>query len=451
VVLGNPPYSGGLRLNEDQKQDREIVFQQVPFPVAGYGRLDYVSAFFAKLMLYVAGSEARGAFVMTNSITQGEQSRSLSPMGQKLGIEIPFAHRTFPWSSEAPGAAAVHVVIVGVAGARVVPGPRRLFDYEGRSGEPKEILVPHINYWLVDYEDVTLLRPDAPLVAGVPGMTVGSQPTDGGGLTITPSDLQDVLADPVAARYVRPFPGAEEMMQGSERWCLWLVDVEPNEVRSSPVLSRRLSIVRESRLKSPTEAFRKAAATPHLFSRNKHPGTEFLALPQTSSSNRRVVPARYYDADTIVSNKLMLVPECPLWVFGVIESSMWVTWLATFGGRLKSDFNVTADLAYNVFPWPDLDEAGRGKVAMAAQGVLDARLAHPMSSLADLYDPIAMPVDLVMAHDRLDRLVEDSFGLSVGNSERERLVALMRRYSELMREGELPLDTVRPKRRSQRS
>lgn len=443
VVLGNPPYSGGLRLTDEQKQDREHVFRQVPFPVAGYGRLDYVSAFAVKLMLYVSGSASRGAFVMTNSITQGEQSRSLSPVGQRLGVDIPFAHRTFPWSSEAPGAAAVHVVVVGYAARGVVPGPRRLFDYEGGVVGPKELQVPHINYWLVDYDDVTLLRPESPLVPGIPRMTVGSQPTDGAGLTITGDQLAEVLADPVAARFVRPFPGAEEMMSGTKRWCLWLEGIEPHEVRASPVIARRLAVVRESRLKSPTESFRRAAATPHLFSRNKHPGTDFLAMPQTSSSNRRYVPARYYDADTIVSNKLMLIPECPLWVFGVIESSMWMTWLSTFGGRLKSDFNVTADLAYNVFPWPNLDDRGRDIVGSAAQAVLDARLAHPQATLADLYDPIAMPADLVTAHDRLDRYVEAAYDIPSGKSERERLVALMRRYNELTREDQLPLGATR--------
>lgn len=448
IVLGNPPYSGGLRLTEDQKRDREHVFQQVPFPVAGHGRLDYVSAFLAKLMLYISGTAARGAFVMTNSITQGEQSRSLSPVGQELAIDIHFAHRTFAWSSEAPGAAAVHVVIVGYAGRGTVPGPRRLFEYESGAGEPKELLVPHINYWLVDYDDVTLLRPEAPLIPGIPRMTVGSQPTDGGGLTVGGDELAEVLADPVAAQYVRPFPGAEEMMSGTDRWCLWLEGVEPHEVRASPVISGRLAKVREARLKSPTEAFRKAAATPHLFSRNKHPGREFLAMPQTSSSNRRYVPARYYDADTVVSNKLMLIPECPLWVFGVIESSMWMTWLATFGGRLKSDFNVTADLVYNVFPWPNLDDKGREAVALAAGKVLNAREAHPHASLADLYDPIAMPADLVSAHDRLDRLVESAYGLAPGKSERERLVALMRRYDELTKSDRLPLD---PEGRTDRS
>ena len=445
IVLGNPPYSGGLRLTDEQRADREAVFAQLPVPVQNHGRLDYVSCFLAKAMMYARGSGARCAFVMTNSITQGEQSRSLSPLGQQLGIEINFAHRTFAWTSETPGAANVHVVIVGFSETGRVKGPKRLFEYKDIKGEPVSHDVDHINYWLVDYPDVTLQKNESPLIPGIPGMTVGSQPTDGGYLTITPDQLESVLADPIAAKYVRPFPGAEEMLGGSQRWCLWLPDVQPHEIRSSPVLTERLRGVRESREKSPTPAFRKAANTPHLFTHRKHSGTPFLALPQTSSANRRYIPARYYDENTIVSNKLMLIPECPLWVFGVIESSVWMTWTANFGGRLKSDFNVTADLVYNAFPWPDLDDTVRQKVENHAQKVLEVRERYSQSTLADLYDPVAMPVDLFLAHDELDRTVERAFGLQLGNSERDRLIALMARYSDLTQQDQLVLGKKRRK------
>lgn len=439
LVLGNPPYSGGLRLTDEQREDRELTFSRMPVPVQGYGRLDYVACWYVKAMHYLAGSGGRAAFVMTNSIAQGEQPRSLSPLAQKLGIEISFAHRTFEWTSEAPGAANVHVVIVGFNEIGVAEGSKTLFEYPTLKSEPAQRTVKHINYWLIDYEDIDLVKHTKPLIPGIPGMTVGSQPTDGGGLTISPEEYPQVVADPIAARYVREFPGAEEMLAGKKRWCFWLEEAEPSDLRNSPVLRERLTRVRESRLKSPTAAFQRAADSPSLFTHRKHPNTSYLALPQTSSSTRSYIPARYYDESVVVSNKLMLIPDCPIWVFGTLQSSTWTTWVANFGGRLKSDFNVTADLTYNAFPFVRPDGGALQSVEQAAQGVLDARAAHPNSSLADLYDPLAMPKDLRDAHNALDKTILSLYGLQPDASESEILTALIARYKELESVNQLPL------------
>lgn len=439
-VLGNPPYSGGLRLTPEQKAGRETVYQALPVPVHNYGRLDYVTVWLAKAMAYLRGTVGQAAFVMTNSVTQGEQARSLGPLLRAMGYRIMFAHRTFGWTSEAPGAANVHVVIIGIAPvpARESSSPprRRLFDYASLNGAPTEIAARNINMWLLDDDDFDVAKHQVPLVPGLPMLTVGSQPTDGGGLTVTPAQVDEVRVDPIAAKYLRRFIGADEMLYRRDRWCLWLVNVTPAEVRASPVLAARMDIVRAARQESPTPAFKKAANTPHLFTHRKHPNTGYLALPQTSSAARRYVPAEYQDETTIASNKLMIVPDAHLWVFGVIESSMWMAWLVTFGGRLKSDLNVTADLVYNAFPWPDLTDRQRAAIEKAAQAVLDARAAHPESTLADLYDPKSMPADLTAAHNKLDRAVELAYGLRVAPTDRQRLAALVARYRDLV----APLD-----------
>jgi len=367
-LFGNPPFVGALRLNAEQTEDRARTFIALP-EAEGLrtGRLDYVMCWYARAFDYLRATSAAAAFVSTNSITQGEQARSFAPLLARTGFKIDFAHRTFAWQSEARGKAVVHVVIIGFS-QQGRAGEKPLFDYPDVRKDPILTEAKNINAWLLDAEDVFIGKRVTPFVEGLPVMTVGSQPTDGGHLLIKPDQLDEVLADPVAAKYIYPLIGAEEMLSGKQRWCLWLVDAEPQDLRSSLLLRTRLEAVRALREASPTESFRRCP--PHLFTHRKQPSTDWIAIPQHSSETRRIIPMAIYSADHVAHNSLMLIRGAPPWVFGLLQSSMFTTWCRVVCSRIKSEIRISADIAYNSFPFPDTDANSQARLAAAAEAVL---------------------------------------------------------------------------------
>lgn len=430
-VLGNPPFRGALKLSEAQTRDRKRVFDAVPESKdLRSGRLDYVNCWYAKAFQYLKGQSGRAAFVSTNSITQGEQARSMGPLMTRMGFAIDFAHRTFNWSSEARGKAIVHVVIIGFSYGGVAR-TKTLFEYPDIRALPKVSEVSHINWWLVAAPDVVLKPRSAPFFKELPRMTVGSQPTDGQHLLVMPQELAQVKNDPIASKYLRRYFGAREMLNGTERHCLWLVDAPPQDLRNSPVLRERLKLVSEARRDSPTPAFQRAALTPHLFTHRKQPDVPFIAVPQNSSDNRRWIPAAIYSKDAIASNKATIIYPAHLWMLALVQSQAFQTWVRMVGGRLKSDPTITADLAYNAFPWPDLNDRSKANLAGAAEAVLAARSACPGATLSDLYDSISMPPDLVAAHIALDKMVDGLYGWKKVPTEAERAAKLFGRYADL--------------------
>lgn len=436
-LFGNPPFHGIAWMTEEQQEDNRRVFAAATVPVSRSGRLDYVACWYAKALDYMRAQRVRAAFVSTNSITQGEQARSLGPALRNAGYQIDFAHRTFRWTSEARGRANVHVVIIGFSYGRTT-SRKTLFDYpDVRAEEPVVTNPTHINWYLADGPDVFPEKRYVALLPGLPSGTKGCQPTDGGHLIVGPEDLETVNADPIAAKYLRRFMQATEFLYDEQRWCLWLVDADPHDLASSAVLRERLARVREARLNSATASVRDQAATPSLFTQIRQPAIRYLAFPEVSSENRRYVPGAFLDAQVIAGNKLITFPGADLWLFGVLHSAMWMAWVRTISGRMKSDISIAPGLAYYAFPFPDRDRSA-DRIVDAARQVEEARERHSGSTLADLYNPLAMPPDLVHAHHDLDRAVDAAYGRARYLGDAARLHALFDRYTRLTATGELP-------------
>ena len=428
VIAGNPPFKGGLKLNPDQSKDRTLVYNSISSAEGlRTGRIDFVCAWFAKASEFLKTREARCAFVATNSITQGEQARTLGPLMTRQGVAIDFAYEAFKWTSEAAGQAAVHVVIIGFSRAAKKSSRKRfLFSAENNY---KPILASEINWWLAAAPHVEIKPRRTPFIPGLPRMTVGSQPTDGGNLIVDESEMTEVRDDPIASKYLRRYMGAKEMMQGKMRWCLWLTDASTSDIDRSPELSKRIQAVATERSTSPTKSFRETPA--HLFTHRKHPSVPYIALPQNSTDARKWIPAAIFDVDTVASNKATIVYPAEKWMLALLQSQMYQTWVRMIGGRLKSDPTITADLSYNSYPWPILTKDSKRALTIAADDILAIREQQGGNrSLGRMYDSGEMPQDLITAHEKLDRIVDSLYGCDSGTEE-DRKSVLFLRYQEL--------------------
>jgi hypothetical protein len=422
-LLGNPPFVGKHYQDRDQKAELLAAFEDL----RGASDLDYVACWYRKAAEYMTPRpEIRAAFVSTNSITQGEQVGILWPDLYRLGVKIHFAHRTFQWTSEARGKAAVHCVIVGFGLQDAAE--KWLFDYDGPKSEPHAIKAGNINAYLADAPDVIAYKRQQPL-APVPIMRCGNKPSDGGHLLLTPEEKAQLLAvEPGAAPWLKRYMGSEEFINGIERWCLWLDGIAPDVLRKLPQVLSRVETVRGFRLKSSAEPTRRMADNPTRFFFVSQPTEDYILIPEVSSERRRYVPVGLMPAEVISSNKNYLIAGRNLYVLGALQSAMHMAWLATVGGRLKSDFQYSATMVYNTFPWPDPTDKQRTAIEAAAQAVLDARTQFPGATLADLYDPLAMPPGLLKAHQQLDRAVDMAYGVKSFKSEAERVAFLFERY-----------------------
>ena len=429
LILGNPPFLGMSNLSDEQQQDNRIVFEKVEAGDLRSGRLDYVACWWALACINLQGTTGKAAFVSTNSLTQGEQARSMGPLFDRLGYAIEFAHQTFKWSSDAPNAAAVHVVVLGInAKARVQK--RRLFATLD-NGNVVEQHAENINIYLADSNVAAISKHPTPIVPGSK-LTEGNRPQDGGGLIVEPEDLAVVQGDPVAAKYLRKLIAAHSMLHGEARHCLWMVGAEPADLRSSRILQERLETVRRTRAESPTEAARSKAATPYLFLAIRQPEGRWLAVPRVSSENRLIVPMAFFSAQDIPHDTIMAIDGADDYLFGLLQSRPFTVWAKAVSGRLEMRIRLSPDLSYNSFPAPEPTPEQRAQITAAGQEVLRVRAAHPSSSLADLYDPLATPPDLVKAHATLDKAVLASLGLAPSVSDGEVLSALFKRYGEMV-------------------
>ena len=459
-ILGNPPFVGKQYRTAEQQTDMEQVFAGVK----GSGVLDYVTAWYLKAVRYIRGDEKiaalldnlpgtpkppreriKVAFVSTNSITQGEQVGVLWPALLRLGIKIHFAHRTFRWSNEARGAAAVHCVIIGFA--LYDTDKKMIYDYDTPSGAPHSLAARNVNPYLVDAADIAMESRNTPICQVSP-MYKGNEPTDGGNLLLTPDEKAVLLSrEPGAAKWIRPLLGADEFINNRERWCLWLVGIEPGELRLLPEVKKRVEAVRRMRLASKKAATRTRAQTPYLFGENRQPARgHYLLVPSVSSERRLYIPIGFLTYETISTNLNLMVPDASLYEFGVTSSVMHMAWVRAVAGRLKSDYRYSNQIVYNNFPWPSApSDRQQEAIELAAQAVLDARAAHPESSLADLYDPVAMPPDLRKAHQALDRAVDAAYGKKGFASDAERVAFLFELYQQYT--SMLPAEKSRKKRR----
>jgi predicted RNA methylase len=402
IVLGNPPFLGKKEQSDAQKADMRSIWSDV----RGAGVLDYATCWLRRAANYVQGTRARAAFVITSSVTQGEQVEILGGTLQRTGVELHFAHRSFGWARRHEDDARVHVVILGFVG--VPTGRVRLFDYEQPEGAPIEIAATRINAYLIDGPDILLSRRVSPISTRAPAIHYGSFALDGGHFTLTPAQREAILAEsPEAAPWLRDFVGGRELIHGERRGCIWLADADPAAIESIPALARAVEAVRDWRSTRPRPTTRELAGVAHRFAEIRQPTRDYLAFPTLSSERRRAIPIAFLPASTIASNQIYVIPEATIFEFGVLSSAMHMAWVRTVGGRLESRHRYSAQIVYNNFPWPDdADEVDRVAVCEAGQAVLDVRAGYPEMNLAALYDPHTMPALLGRAHDDLDRAVE---------------------------------------------
>lgn len=435
-VFGNPPFVGRKHRTAGQKADMDVAWDGQ----RGHAVLDYATGWFIKAARYAKGTSARVAFFATNSVSQGENVSALWPRLYGEGVTIDFAHRTFEWTSEARGRAHVHVVIVGFSHIEV--RPKRLFTYATVKSAPVEEIASNISPYLADGPDTVVVKALEPISPDAPATLYGSTAIDNGHLLVDPEDVDDVRADPIAAKYLRPYIGATELIGGTERWVLWLKDAPRDDIRRSPVLKRRVQKCKAFRSSSKRAATKRLAATPHLLGEPRPADAPSLVVPCVSSTTRRWIPTAFRDKDTMTRASSWCIPDADLFTFGILSSSMFAAWARGIGGGMKSDLQVSQGTVYNPFPWVNGTATQRKKVAAAAQKVLDARAAHPDASLEDLYDPLAMPSDLVKAHGELDRAVDPLFaGRKRMKGEADRLGVLLERYAELTDAGRLEITT----------
>jgi hypothetical protein len=478
-ILGNPPFVGKQFRNDGQNADMEFACSDVP----NFKTLDYVCAWYIKAVKFiergsdtgrnvtvrerapskpvmasdfvsdsapqvggtlpdgrVSARRVRVAFVSTNSVTQGEQVGVLWSYMLSKGVKIHFAHRTFKWSNEATGKAAVFCVIIGF-GLQAV-AKKRLFDYENPKAEPQELEVANINPYLVDAANVVVMNRRQPL-NNVPEIIFGNMPNDGGGLLLSKNEYSEfVRAEPLAQPFIRRFMGAYEFINGIDRYCIWLKDIQPDEWRRIGMITDRVQAVKKHRLNSNRETTNRLAETPYLFGEIRQPLSDYILVPSVSSESRKYVPIGYMSANVIASNLCLVIPYATLFHFGVLTSLMHNAWMRQVCGRLESRYRYSNNLVYNNFPWPETPtDKQKEKIEQTARGILDARAKFPGATLADLYDPLTMPKELLDAHRANDEAVDAAYGKRSFKSELERLEFLFdlyRKYTEPLQLSEKP-------------
>jgi hypothetical protein len=433
-ILGNPPFVGKKEQTDDQKSDMDTLFGQVK----GAGVLDYVCSWYVKAAEFIQGTRIRVAFVSTNSITQGEQVGVLwQELLGRFHVKIHFAHRTFPWESEARGKAHVHVVIVGFGAFDLEE--KKIFDYDSQNTEPHAFKAKNISPYLADAGDVVLVKRGRP-ISDAPEISYGSMANDRrktdkglGNLILDREAREKILAENSKIEpFIRPFMGSEEFLNDEKRWCLWLVDAPPDLIRSCPLVRARVEAVRAARAESGRPETKRLAATPALFGEIRQPTTPYLLIPKVSSETRRYLPIGFLKPYVIANGSSLVIPGASLYHFGLLSSSMHMAWMRYTCGRLESRYQYSSQIVYNNFPWPKSPtDKQNSAVEEFAQAVLDVRKEYPKSTLADLYDPLSMPPKLVKAHAALDRAVDRCYRADPFPSERHRVEFLFGLYEKL--------------------
>ena len=422
-IMGNPPFVGARLMSSAQKDDLLEIFGK---KWKSLGNIDYVAGWYLKSAQMIKANPAiKAALVSTNSITQGEQVAAIwKPLFEQYGIHFDFAYRTFRWDSEADIKAHVHCVIIGfsISGNNT----KRIYISDMQS-----IPATNINGYVMDAPDVWIDSRSKPL-CDVPEIGIGNKPIDGGFYLFKEDEKEEFIAkEPKSAPYFRRWYGSEEFINNKARYCLWLGDCSPAELRAMPNCYERVMSVREYRLQSPSEGTRKIADKPTRFHVENMPKGNYIILPKVSSEKRRYVPMGFMTPDAFASDLVFLIPNASLYHFGVLTSNVHMSWMRVVCGRLKSDYRYSKDIVYNNFPWCEPTAEQKAKIEQTAQAILDARAKYPDSSLADLYDEVTMPPELRKAHQENDRAVMAAYGFSTKMSESECVAELFKMYQEL--------------------
>ena len=424
-IMGNPPFVGGMYMQATQKEEIRSIFNGVK----GAGEFDYVTGWYKKAADFTFDTNIHCAFVSTNSICQGSQVITFwKYLMEQYFIHIDFAYTTFVWNSEAQSQAKVHCVIVGFSGKNAMQKPKMLF-----SDSEAYKCCNQISPYLTD-TPVTFIESRSTPLCAVPKMRFGSMPRDGGGFVLSVEERDELIQkEPLSAKWIKPYIGADEFLNNKKRFCLWLVDAEPGEISKCPTVRKRVEFVRQTRAASKAEGTRKFAETPTLFCQIAQPDSDYIIVPKTSSGRRRYIPLGFMDKDTIASDLVFLIPNAGLYEFGVLMSNVHNAWMRLVAGRLKSDYRYSKDIVYNTFVWCTPTAEQKEKIEQTAQGILDARKQYPNSTLANLYDDTLMPEKLRRAHQQNDKAVMQAYGFSIRDTTESTCVAaLMKMYQQLI-------------------
>ena len=422
-IMGNPPFVGARLMSQEQKYDLLHVFGD---KWKNAGNLDYVACWYKKATDLMKGTTIRTALVSTNSVSQGEQVANLWKPLFEEGVHIDFAHRTFRWDSEATLKAHVHCVIIGFS---IAPSTKAKALFYG----DREQVVSSINAYLVEADNVFVESRNKPLCS-VPEIGIGNKPIDGGNYLFTEDEKNEFIAkEPLSEKWFRPWIGSQEFINRYYRYCLWLGDCPPNELRKMPECMKRVQAVKEYRMSSPSAGTRKLADKPTRFHVENMPKDNYIIIPRVSSERRRYIPMGFITPDILTSDSAHIIPCATIYHFGILTSNVHMAWTRTVCGRLKSDYRYSKDIVYNNFPWPDPTPEQKAKIEQTAQAILDARALYPDCSLADLYDELTMPPELRRAHQANDKAVMQAYGFwGKLNSESACVAALMEMYKDLI-------------------
>ena len=429
-IMGNPPFVGKKEQSKRQKEDMDLVFKEENNK--GLGILDYVCSWYYKATKIIQDKKTRCAFVSTNSITQGEQATVLWKMlFSEFNFSIDFAYQTFKWENETldkKHMAAVHCVIISFSsyGNNV----KAIFNNEG-----EKISVKNINQYLCNAPAVFIESRTTPISKSL-AMCYGSMPIDDGHLILTKDDVELLLKEnPENKKFIRSYMGGAELIKNQERWCLWLKDFSPKELKSSRFIAERVKQAKDFRLSSGRSQTQNLASIPWLFGEIRQPETNMIVVPKVSSEARRYIPISFVSPEIIINGSALIVPNASLYEFGVLTSSIHNSWMRTVAGRMKSDYQYSSNIVYNNFPWCNPTDEQKAKIEKTAQAILDARAKYPESSLADLYDEIFMPSELRKAHQANDRAVMEAYGFAKDMTETEIVAELFKMYEKLTKES----------------
>lgn len=421
-IISNPPFVGARLQNNEQKADVKRIFNNK----RGAGNIDYVACWYRLAANYMENSGSKACFVSTNSITQGEQVALVwEDLFKRKDFQINFAYRTFRWDSEAKIKAHVHVVIIGFSYQNVKP--KILFNEKGKAQ-----IETQINSYLLPSANVFIKNRSKPLSTNKI-IKYGSFALDHGNYTLTEKEFNELNKKYKISAYVKPFIGARELLHNQKRYCIWLKGLSPAFIKKNNEITRRVEIVKAWRKNSGRKNTKELAKTPTIFAEIRQPNTNYLAIPTVCSEKRKYIPMMYLTPETIASNQLYIVSNATLYDFGILESIVHMAWMRVVAGRLKSDYRYSSKVVYNNFPWCSSTNIQKEKITKTAQGILNARAEYPDSSLADLYDPLTMPPELVKAHEVNDKAVLEAYGLPKTATEPEIVAHLFKMYEQLVK------------------
>jgi hypothetical protein len=426
-LLGNPPFIGTRMQTQEQKTNQALVWEGFK----GSALVDFVANWFVLAARQVEKNNCKFAFVATNSITQGDQPSVIWQMLAQYHVEIFFAHRTFSWQNESRGQAAVHCVIIGISGKGTFR-EKKLWTYETPKSAPVMRNCKNINAYLIDGDNVLVRSRRTPLHPNIPPMISGNKPRDGGYLSdIDVTEAEKIKkSDPIAAKFLRELVGAEELLnKRGMRFCLWLVNASPSDLKNSKVLRERVANVLAER-KAATSSKGAAANRPALFETITQPESNYYAVPSVSSEKRKYIPIAILSRDTILNNALFSIASDDLSLFAFLESRPFTVWVQTVSSRMKSDYQISSTSVYNTFPFPKLESSQKSQLIGIVEEILNIRDKYKDVNLGDLYDPILMPVELQKAHSKLDSAVLKVFGISPSASDADILRELFKLYAQ---------------------